>query len=362
MESSTFGRSSGGRREGTAPGPWMAIALLRGALPFHTAAGRKDAPPDGRPFVPGLRQALLKNLGIKITSVILALAVYAHVYAREEREAVVRLPLGVEGLAPGLVCRGEIPSGVRVRVRARGLELIKLRASPPQTIIRLEQAREGLLLRPVTGADVVLPASSEAIVLGLAEPVVLSLTVERSVTRTVPIALRTEGAPAEGFAQVGRIEARPETLAVTGPQSVVEQLDSLWTEPIGLAGRTASFTAEALLVVPAETRLRQTSVQARVPIAAVVRRSIGPVAVGLAPGLRGSVTVAPESARVVVEGPGALLARIGAPDVRVRVELGAPVHGNDLVPLRAALPVALRSQVRVIEIDPPAVVLVRKNS
>lgn len=311
--------------------------------------------------MPGVRQALLSNLGIKITSVILALAVYAHVFARDEREAVVLLPLAVEGLPPGLICRGDVPRDVRVRVRARGLELIKMRAMPPRVVIRLEQAREGLLQRPVTGSDVVLPAESAAIILGLSEPVDLALAIERRISRTLPIAVAVRGQPADGHAQIGPLEARPDTLTVSGPESLVGAIDSLRTEPVDLSGRAVSFTTEAVLILPADLQTRLDRVFVRVSIVGVIRRDFGPIRVGLPPSLRDRLSVEPESARVVLVGPEAVVSRLTPQEVRLRVEVAAAREAEDLAPVRALLPASVRTQVRVIEIDPPAVILVRRT-
>ena len=85
-----------------------------------------------------LRQKIFENLGIKITSLVLALAVYAHVYSQQDHTAVLQAPLVIEGLPPGMTYQGETPSSVKLRIRATGSDLFKLRAQPPKVVVNIQ--------------------------------------------------------------------------------------------------------------------------------------------------------------------------------------------------------------------------------
>ena len=308
----------------------------------------------------GLRQTLLRNVGIKITSLVLALAVYAHVYARQEQEAVLRVPLVLDGLPEGLGYRGEVAEYLRVRVRAKGSELIRLRAQPPRVVVPLGRVRPGLLQRTITANDVVLPDKVDAAVIALVEPAVLSLQIEPIVAACLPVAVALRGIPASASVRYGAIRVWPETLTVSGPAGVITALDSVRTEALDISGRAESFGASLRIVLPPGVHSRTEQVAVRVPIVALARRMCGPLAVALPPGLRASWRPVPDSVSVRLDGPRTVIESLRATDLRLRGEpSGPPEDGRD-VRLDAVLPSTIRNQVRVESFEPGTVVLRRR--
>lgn len=213
------------------------------------------------------RQALFQNLGLKVAAITLAVAVYAHVFSREERIMVYACPLELHGLAPGLTYTGEVPSHIRVKVRARGTDLIRLRDQAPSIVVRLNEARPGLLQRPLSAEDVVFPPGLTGKVEQLVERTTLSLEIEPVRRKTLRIRPSLRGSPAPGFALTGRPRANPDTLTVRGPASLVQPLDSLRTEEIELGGRNSSVEETVAVELPAGVRPQHASTKVRIGIA-----------------------------------------------------------------------------------------------
>jgi hypothetical protein len=308
----------------------------------------------------GLRQTLLRNLGIKITSLVLAVAVYAHVYARQEQETVLRVPLVLEGLPEGLGYRGEVAEYLRVRVRAKGSELIRLRTQPPRVVIPLAQARPGLLQRPVTTSDVVLPDKVDAAVIALVEPTVLSLQIEPIVRVRVPVAVTLRGAPSSASVRYGATRVWPETLTVSGPAGLISALDSVRTEELDINGHAESFGASLRIVLPPGVLARTEQVAVRVPIVPRGLQMYGPFAVALTPALRESWRLTPDSVSVRLSGPRPALESLRTSDLRLRGEPSGPPQDGRPVRLDAVLPSSMRNQVRVESFEPGTVVLRRR--
>ena len=319
-----------------------------------------NRPQPRRSPLQGLRQSLLRNLGIKITSLVLAVAVYAHVYARQEQETVLRLPLVLEGLPAGLAYRGDVAEYLRVRVRAKGSDLIRLRAQPPRVVIPLAAARPGLLQRPVTTGDVVFPNKVDAAVIALVEPMVLSLQIEPIVTACLPVAVVLRGTPASASVRYGAARVWPETLTVSGPAGLISTLDSARTEELNINGRAESFGASLRLALPAGVHARTEQVAVRVPIVPLGRQTYGPFAVALPPGLRASWRLAPDSVSVRLGGPRTVLESVRASDLRVHGEPSGPLEEGMHVRLDAILPLSMRNQVRVESFEPGTVELRRR--
>jgi hypothetical protein len=307
--------------------------------------------------VQGWRQTLLRNLGIKITSLILAIAVYAHVYARQEQEAVLRVPLVLEQIPEGLAYRGDVSEYVRVRLLAKGAELIRLRAQPPRVVISLARARPGLLQRPVTTGDVVLPDKADAVVLALEEPVVLSLQIEPLATARLPVKVAVRGVPAAGSVRHGSLLVWPESLEVSGPAGLLGALDSVPTEEVELSGHTETFGANLHLALPPGLHARPDQVVARIPIGTVGSREYGPIAVALPPRLRALWRPIPDSVMIRLSGPKNVLESVGTTDLRLRAEVSDPPRDGARVRLEAVLPFAIRNDVRVESYDPGTIVV-----
>lgn len=306
-----------------------------------------------------LREALFRNSGIKIASLLLALAVYTHVYSIQERVTVMRVPLAVEGVPPTLSYRGDIPADVRVRLRGRGVDLLKLRTDPPHAVVRLAQPKVGQLERPVTTADVEIPQGSEAVAEAVVDRVVLSITIEPIRTAVRPVAASVRGTAASGSMRYGQNQVWPDTLTVTGPEGLVARLDSIRTEDVNVDGRSETVRETVRLRLPNGVRARSDHVSVRIPIVPVMRRSFGPLSVALPPELRMQWAVLPDSARVEVTGPRPLLEALSAQDLRIRALPSLPAEVEDIVPVQVGLPQAFRAGVQVTVVEPPTVVLVR---
>ncbi|MCA9728114.1 MAG: YbbR-like domain-containing protein [Candidatus Eisenbacteria bacterium] len=284
-----------------------------------------------------LRKFVTHNLGIKLASLILALAIYAHVLSSEDRESVFSVPLEVVGLPEGLTYEGTVPSRIQVRVEARGTELWKLHTQSLRAEIDLGEARPGMLQRPVTTEDVVLPPGADAQIKSIVRPVVLSLQVEPLVSRPVPVSVRFRGGPDPGTMRTGRATAEPETVRVEGPKTRVEALDSLRTEGIALIGRSHPLEARVRVVHPEGVWLAVDSVTVQVPIERVEQRSFGPVRVLLTPVLGSAWRAEPESVRVIVEGPVSWMEGVQSRDMTARIHVRTAPDSTVRVPVQAVL-------------------------
>jgi YbbR domain-containing protein len=156
-------------------------------------------------------------------------------------------------------------------------------------------------------------------------PPTLSLTVERSVRRTVPIVPATDGDPAPGFV-VGRMLAEPSTVEIVGPESRVREVTSATTEPLEIDGRS-DRVRDVVTVGVADPSVRLTQpVSATVVVEIVpapVEREVAGVPVhwrNLGAGLS-SPRIVPEVAQVTIRGLRAALAAVTPDGIDAFVDL-----------------------------------------
>lgn len=307
-----------------------------------------------------LQHFFTDNIGIKLASLILALAIYAHVLSSEDREGVFNIPVEVVGVPEGLTYEGTVPEKIPVRVQARGTELWRLRTQSLFAQIDLRDARPGLLQRPVSTQDVVLPPGSDAQVEAIISPVVLSLQVEPLSVRTLPVAVRLSGEPDPGWIRAGRATVRPETIRVEGPKSRIEALDSLRTEGIAPTGRSHPLETQVRVVHPEGVWLAVDSVSVVVPMERLVQRAIGPTRVQMPSALAGTWIPDPDSVWVILEGPESLIDLVSPKDVTARAMPGAgSVEGRTAVRIQPNASLRDR-RVRTVGADPDTVILIRR--
>jgi YbbR domain-containing protein len=188
-----------------------------------------------------IKDILLHNLGLKLASLLLALLLYAHVVTDQQRESRLTIPLAFTGLPDSLAMSGRVPSRVTVDVRGKWKDLIRLGLIGRQLTVDLAGVSPGRFQKSISADDVrerAIPAElAKAVdVTDVIEPRTVDVVVEAKWRRSVPLLARLVGSPADGYEVVGDPEVEPDSAVVAGPQSVVQNLDTLRTLPVDIAG------------------------------------------------------------------------------------------------------------------------------
>ena len=170
-------------------------------------------------------------------------------------EVVVKAP-------PGLALARSTPE-VRALVTGTGRELIKLYGTPP--VIRAfvpSTAQPPHWRLDATPATIELPPGVRVVIQDV-EPRFVEIAIDRLVNRMIPVALRGVVEPESGFVLTS-LALAPTVVRVSGPQALVQSLDSLPTELFEVRGVTGRFeravpldtVGRALLaIVPREVTL-----------------------------------------------------------------------------------------------------------
>jgi YbbR domain-containing protein len=190
------------------------------------------------------------------------------------------------------------------------------------------------------------------------EPSRVRVVVDRRKRRELPVVAAIVGEPPAGFAFYQAI-VEPETVVVDGPATEVDAMSHVRTDPVYVDRRTRAFV-ERVGAVPERPTVRLAEpalIEVRVVIDdAPVEKTFDGVAVELPGTARGVVT--PQTARVTVTGPKAILAQLAASRIRAIADLAAVAEGEPRVPVRAEVvdvPVELRWRLAVKSIDPHSV-------
>ena len=262
-----------------------------------------------------------RHLGLKLVAVLLAVLLWLTVGGEHVVERSLRVPLEFRNLPPHLEIVGDPPASVDVRLR--GSSALLSRIEPGEVVAGLDLAlgRPGARLFHIRSDEVKAPFGVEV---AQVVPGTISLELEKSERRVIPVVPAIDGEPAPGFV-VGKTVSEPATVEVVGPESRLRQLQGATTEPVSVAGsRERVRDTVTVGVVDSAVRLVQPqSAMVTVEIQpAPVERELSGVPVrarNLGAGLQ--VTVQPTLTRVTARGRRDALADLQAIGVEAFVDL-----------------------------------------
>ena len=153
-----------------------------------------------------------RHLGLKVLAITLASVLWFTVAGEHVVERSLRVPLAVRNLPTHLEIVGDLPDSVDVRVRGSSAQLSRLDPGDVVAMLDLSSDRTGQRLFHLRSDEVRVPYGIEV---AQVMPPTISLSLEKSVKRSVPIVPATDGDPAAGFV-VGRILAEPSTVMIVG--------------------------------------------------------------------------------------------------------------------------------------------------
>ncbi|HYK90968.1 MAG TPA: CdaR family protein [Acidobacteriota bacterium] len=304
------------------------------------------------------REFILENWALKLTSILFAWILWLFVRGEPGAERVITVPLEVR-ISRDMEITNERPTSVDITVRGT-ISNAWFGPSIPTCDIDLQGYREGEHVVPLLPENVRLPRASGLEVLKI-NPARITLMLERTISKEVPVAVPTRGEPASGYEIYGR-SALPGMILITGPRSHVEHIQNISTEPISITGQKLPIRMFANLDIR-DNLVRTTPV--------------GPIEVQVILGAHRRLTLIPRIPIQVDDSRYATIPQRISVNVLVPVTFKGNLSASDLSATvttsnlqESSLPARVKPEVRfVAEADPaiiikdvePAEVIVRKK-
>jgi YbbR domain-containing protein len=262
-----------------------------------------------------------RHLGLKTLAIALATLLWMTVAREDVVERALRVPLEIREKPENMEIVGDPPGAVDVLVRGSSTLLSRLDAGEVVVVVDLSGARPGSRLFHLRTDQVKVPHGVEV---AQVVPGTLSLELEKSAHRTIPVVPAIEGEPAPGFV-IGALTSDPATVEVVGPESRVRRLSDATTEPVRVDGQRGDVRDVVTVgVADAAVRLvapRSATVVVEI-VPAPVERAIAGVPVrwrNLGDGYRARVD--PTLAQVTVRGDEKTLSGVRPDAVQAFVDL-----------------------------------------
>jgi YbbR-like protein len=197
-----------------------------------------------------LREAALKNLGLRIISLLLAIGLWLFVNTGQHNSlASFNVPIGYRGLPFGFVITNPHPDFVKIQLSGPAT-LLSL-VDPSRLTLRLDLSGVGVgqasfkigpdsFINTPRGTSVTSISSSQIV-----------LDIDKYVVHDLPIHLVTTGSVADGY-RIAAVSFTPSTVRVRAPSKELNRIDTIDTEAVEVSGLSIDTTRQVALASPGE--------------------------------------------------------------------------------------------------------------
>jgi YbbR-like protein len=266
---------------------------------------------------------------LRIASLVLAVALWFFIAGQDTAERGVTVPVELRNVPHDLELTGDPVNTVDVRLRASPGLIESLDPGQIIATIDLAGAQEGEHIVQLTPQQFRVPFGFRIVKI---TPSLLTLNLERTLGKTLPVRPRLIGRPAPGY-EVAEVRSDPPEIRVLGPKSRVQEIESAFTEPVSIEG--AQATVEETVNVGLEDPLLRLEGAGRVKVVARIREiQEERVFDGRPVSARGEpAELRPPAVRVVVSGPASVLDQLAEDDVRPYVNVPSGPDGSRELPV-----------------------------
>jgi len=220
----------------------------------------------GREF---FRRHVIHNLGLKIISLLIAIALWLAVSNEPPSEAAVNVAIVFRNMPEDLEISSENIPSAQVRVRGPERLVRQLQPSDVHAEIDLTGMKPGERTFDLTANQIGLPDKLRAVQI---VPSQIHLLFDKKTTKTIPVRPRVVGTFATGYS-IAQVKSDPETIEIVGPKKSVDGVESAITDPVdvsGLIDRTTfsrhAYVSDPLIQVVDPHPVRITIIMERAPV------------------------------------------------------------------------------------------------
>ncbi|HEX3408718.1 MAG TPA: CdaR family protein [Candidatus Binataceae bacterium] len=235
--------------------------------PLEKGSTARIAARSRQPWVTRLARMLLRDAGLRLLSVALAIGLWIFVNAGQHSSfRSFDVPISYLDLPPGYAVTSRHPDFVRVQVTGP-LTLLSI-IDPTHLRLRLDLNGVGIGQASFKIAPDAFAVPRHTEVTGVS-PSQIVLEIDKIVTRAIPVHLALLGAPAAGY-KIASTEVTPPTVAVRGPSRAIAHIDEINTAPLAVGGLSSDFSRTVDLLAPTAGRLLADEVTAKVSLTPLV--------------------------------------------------------------------------------------------
>jgi YbbR domain-containing protein len=272
---------------------------------------------------------IFKSLDIRLVALLLAAILWLHAATEREYTVAFNCPVEVVNIPPDLVVSSRL-TPASCSITAKGKDLLALKFKGPRVVVDAGHRRIKSLTAKLAESPLVLPFGLEPVHVEF-QPTELSIKLDRLADKSVLVFPDLAGQPAEGFIISDSTAAEPCSVRLWGPERLVLQMDTVFTEPVRIDELRETQRRRVRLALP-DTMIYRTepeSVWVNLFFEKTGEKLFRNIPLTLAN--RGSgylVSFSPGTVDVVISGPKQLLEEAKATDIKVFLDLKGLAPGS----------------------------------
>ena len=215
-----------------------------------------------------MKHPISKNLGLKITAVLLSILLWVFATSRGLSEIVLDMPLEFRNIPTGLELMYYDVKAVSLNIKGQERLIRTIRPTDIRVWIDLTKAKKGEGIYAINKNNISLPLT---VTVKNITPSSVKVSLEESVSRTVKVRPIVVGIPEKGY-YIKSISVVPQTVDLEGASSKIKKVDKVKTEPLDVTGRSETLTKDLKLDVSGmNIRTKVDEVMVKVVIAKEIR-------------------------------------------------------------------------------------------
>jgi hypothetical protein len=288
-----------------------------------------------------LKNVLLENVVLKFFSLVLAITLWFFVMGEKKAEfSFADVPIVLINKPADLVVAHQTAQSVNVRISGSRSIVATLSSNTIKAFIDLDGAQPGKTIYKNIIDNIKIPNGTKITSISPAE---LSLTLESTITKKVPVHLNLVEGPQKGY-EVTHIAIQPEFVEVRLALSEAGKIKKVITEPLYLSGVKEDIERELLLVLPGldlPRSLSREKVTVSLSISEkIIEKTLASIPVGVINSpYRTSVT--PSAIQMKVKCPYRLAEALSEDDISASIDLEGVKPGKYLKKADVKLPGAV---------------------
>lgn len=210
-----------------------------------------------------MKRIFFKNLGLKISAILLSLFLWLFVTSRGQSEISLDVPIEFKGIPAELGIVSNSAKSVSVLIRGQERIIKNIKASDTRVFVDLSRGKKGEATYYINNDDVKLPYAMSVMNIS---PSSVIIRLDETVTKTVLVKPVLEGIPEKGF-YVSSVLVEPRSITIKGLKSEVRKVDMIKTEVLDIKGLNESAIQELNIdTAGANVKLDNSKVKIRVMI------------------------------------------------------------------------------------------------
>jgi YbbR domain-containing protein len=219
---------------------------------------------------------MLQNLPLKLVSLALATLLWFAIAGEKTSEMGLSVPVELKNFPTDLELTGDAVNAVEVRLRASPSIIQSLGPQEVSAHVDLSGVGEGEHIVNLTADSIRLPFGVKVVRIN---PSTLTVNLERTVQKMVPVRARLLGRPAPGY-EVAEVTTSPPEVRVTGPKSRIQEVEGAFTEPVSVEAAQSTVVENVNLGLEDPLLRIQGSPRVRVTARVAAVQPIPPPAIG----------------------------------------------------------------------------------